>query len=511
MQTYKVQTGDSLFKIAQKFYGDGDKFELLAAYNNLKNANALEAGQVLSIPDVAELGGENQAWHNYQDGKIWWRVTAQGIEIKGQGVTKDAKFTKKAGEIWQAHQSALSTAAKKHGVPIPAIIATISTESSGNAKAYRYEPLFYTRYIKNQAQWKNNPYYNAPRRIAASYGLVQIMYTTAYAVGFRGAPEDLYDPAISIDVGAAYIASSFQVKNHHWDPPKIACAYNAGSVRPTTKNDWGIHHHPGHLDRWVPSFNGAVDVIGSSGPAVISPPKPPAPDKSPTALTLRIVFPAQKWSPLVLDLFKHEASGLGEPATFKIDKPTTLPDGGDAYEVTGLVKGVYDLVFSDAATSSVLNDVSDVTVAKTPTILDLRTAGAGTRAAVAPSAKASVQFHIPVVSGQPWQPLILDLFDRSDHVLTYQLEAAPPISQSKYVYTIPDVPQDCYNIDVTDAATLELLDQIVNAEVAQAAVTIAWQGDNRARALEAAPPQPPSYAGKSLAEKLAACWQILRA
>lgn len=51
---YTVKENDTLFLIAQKYYMDGYKYEELAKANNLKDVNAIEAGQVLEIPKLAE-------------------------------------------------------------------------------------------------------------------------------------------------------------------------------------------------------------------------------------------------------------------------------------------------------------------------------------------------------------------------------------------------------------------------------------------------------------------------
>lgn len=49
-----VQAGDSLYKIALKYYKDGSKWKkiLNANKHNIKNENALKAGQELIIPDI---------------------------------------------------------------------------------------------------------------------------------------------------------------------------------------------------------------------------------------------------------------------------------------------------------------------------------------------------------------------------------------------------------------------------------------------------------------------------
>lgn len=50
---YRVKDGDTLWAIAQKFYGktEGNKFTLIASANGLDNPNQLEAGQLLTIPE----------------------------------------------------------------------------------------------------------------------------------------------------------------------------------------------------------------------------------------------------------------------------------------------------------------------------------------------------------------------------------------------------------------------------------------------------------------------------
>lgn len=51
-KTYTVKSGDSLWKIAKQFYGDGSKYTKIYNANKgkLKNPNSLSVGQVLTIP-----------------------------------------------------------------------------------------------------------------------------------------------------------------------------------------------------------------------------------------------------------------------------------------------------------------------------------------------------------------------------------------------------------------------------------------------------------------------------
>lgn len=53
--TYTVKSGDTLWGIAKKFYGDGNQYARLATYNSIKNPNLIYAGQVLKIPNATTL------------------------------------------------------------------------------------------------------------------------------------------------------------------------------------------------------------------------------------------------------------------------------------------------------------------------------------------------------------------------------------------------------------------------------------------------------------------------
>lgn len=53
-RTYTVVAGDSLSKIAKKFYGDGNKWQRIFEANRdtVKNPDLIHPGQVLKIPDA---------------------------------------------------------------------------------------------------------------------------------------------------------------------------------------------------------------------------------------------------------------------------------------------------------------------------------------------------------------------------------------------------------------------------------------------------------------------------
>jgi len=55
----KVVVNDSLWKIAEREYGDGFKWVEIAKLNNLKNPNLIEKGQILKLPQIEKEVAKN--------------------------------------------------------------------------------------------------------------------------------------------------------------------------------------------------------------------------------------------------------------------------------------------------------------------------------------------------------------------------------------------------------------------------------------------------------------------
>jgi nucleoid-associated protein YgaU len=49
-RTYTVESGDTLWAIAERFYGDGSKYQVIADANGIPNPDLIQPGQVLTIP-----------------------------------------------------------------------------------------------------------------------------------------------------------------------------------------------------------------------------------------------------------------------------------------------------------------------------------------------------------------------------------------------------------------------------------------------------------------------------
>src|SRR6516164_9793694 len=49
-RTYTVESGDTLWAIAERFYGDGSKYQMIADASGISNPDLIQPGQVLTIP-----------------------------------------------------------------------------------------------------------------------------------------------------------------------------------------------------------------------------------------------------------------------------------------------------------------------------------------------------------------------------------------------------------------------------------------------------------------------------
>jgi soluble lytic murein transglycosylase-like protein len=118
------------------------------------------------------------------------------------------------------HEIAL--AALAHSLDPKLVTAVVLQESSGNTDAFRYEPAFFERYLAHKPEYAGKP----RRRVSSSYGLMQIMYSTARQHGYTGDPETLFLPACGLEYGCRHLRL---LLNTHGDVEAALSAYNAGS------------------------------------------------------------------------------------------------------------------------------------------------------------------------------------------------------------------------------------------------------------------------------------------
>ena len=183
--------------------------------------------------------------HGFRD-SARWHLTPQGLIVNSGTPETSGGQPQTVRQVWQRFNQPIQEWAASFGVPVELIIATICTETRGDPTAVREEP----GYISDQA---------TPNKV--SPGLMQTLIASAREVLSDPSITRLWllEPSNAIRAGTAYIASQWKVT--HLDPPKVACAYNAGSLyhNPSPRNRWKMRQFPigsaEHADRFVQWFN----------------------------------------------------------------------------------------------------------------------------------------------------------------------------------------------------------------------------------------------------------------
>ncbi len=193
-----------------------------------------------------------------------WRLAPAGLLTAEEATPRRTPGAPRTATLcWQRHGGAMQAAAQRFGVPVELLLATACTESGGQAEALRQEP----GYISDAA---------TPARV--SPGLMQTLLSTARAVLHDPSLDRaaLLQPATSLAAGAAMIRQQ-ALGSTGFDPPLVAIAYNAGSLRPMPSDpDWGLvqtrrdARHL-HADAFCGFFNDALAVLAAAPPESATP------------------------------------------------------------------------------------------------------------------------------------------------------------------------------------------------------------------------------------------------
>ena len=146
----------------------------------------------------------------------------------------------------------INHAANAAGLDPILVEALVVQESSGNADAFRFEPDFWNRYLKN------NPKYRGlnPRRVSSSYGLMQVMFCRIWedkiASNDGYAPEMLFVPEINLGVGCGLLKELLDWAHTRTVPAEISdpriyerialAAYNGGRGGNDPAKNWPLRN-----------------------------------------------------------------------------------------------------------------------------------------------------------------------------------------------------------------------------------------------------------------------------
>jgi soluble lytic murein transglycosylase-like protein len=121
-----------------------------------------------------------------------------------------------------AYRSLIERIAKGHGLDVNLVEAVVLRESSGQTDAFRFEPKFFDRYLKGKPEYKGQN----PRRVSSSYGLLQVMYTTAQQYGYSEPPEHLFVPETGLHYGCLHLRA--MLHRFNGNVRTALAAYNGG-------------------------------------------------------------------------------------------------------------------------------------------------------------------------------------------------------------------------------------------------------------------------------------------
>ncbi len=123
------------------------------------------------------------------------------------------------------------------------IMAFVEVESEFNERAYRREPSG-----------------------VASYGVMQVLDSTAAGLGLTGSAEQMYDPAVSLFYGMKYAAGGYNyLRTHLGRPPSTTewCeGYNEGYGAAAA-----FRRDPGYSAKWLPAEERWAALLGTAASA----------------------------------------------------------------------------------------------------------------------------------------------------------------------------------------------------------------------------------------------------
>ncbi len=185
------------------------------------------------LPTIAAAGrgllDPDRALHNIFGG-VSWRVLNQRVRVGGTASTGSVAAVR---TCMSRYGASIRKWADYYKVSRASVVATALTESNCTNPAGSSDGLS-----------------SGPMQVTAS--------TCSALMGLSRATcrsRMHTSPGFSFQVGAKYMGSSYQRNQHHRDPPKIAAAYNAGSLRRTSSNRWHMVSTGNHINRFVLWYN----------------------------------------------------------------------------------------------------------------------------------------------------------------------------------------------------------------------------------------------------------------
>jgi peptidoglycan L-alanyl-D-glutamate endopeptidase CwlK len=230
---------------------------------------------VLEEDDIPSAGSAD--WHSYFGGQEW-RFDDSGVYIRGHANGREPLRTTgkpvTCGMIWTLFAHEILGAAQKYRIPPAIIMMVIAAEVSDyrkygftGPKTFRWESQVK---VKDVVPPLKGDYSAGPMQTLAAtarwlvrqQGLAYNPFTVAPVLERPTVPPTtlpLYDPAISIDIGTAFIKQYLDRTGN--DPILAAATYNAGGIYKSVQNAWHLRTYGNHLDRAAKWYGDACAVL----------------------------------------------------------------------------------------------------------------------------------------------------------------------------------------------------------------------------------------------------------
>lgn len=193
-----------------------------------------------------------------------WRTTLEGMVVIAEPpayVDERAPVLDFAGSLKMAAierdwGSLCRETGQEYQVPDGWLQAMIYRESGGDRSAYR---------VERDRQGKP---ISVAGRLLTGIGLMQITHP-ALKRGLTDA--EVFVPSVNLKIAANYISNL--IERYGKDFPKIAAAYNSGSVKESDQNPWGMHSTGAHITVEVQALNTWIkqrsDLLGLTVPRTL--------------------------------------------------------------------------------------------------------------------------------------------------------------------------------------------------------------------------------------------------
>lgn len=130
MATIKVRRGDTLFKLAQKHLGDGNRFRELAQLSGIRNPDKIQVGQIITLPGKGSSSSRGESRSDLIK-RIYREELGRKFDPGGLAYWNSTKLSESAmrrafvkSEEGQRYRARINVAPKKPAPPKPRATAT---------------------------------------------------------------------------------------------------------------------------------------------------------------------------------------------------------------------------------------------------------------------------------------------------------------------------------------------------------------------------------------------------